>query len=82
MKIKRLKFTKKNVMSIINKEFLEFQGKYYWIYRKIKQSTLIKGGLDTIKEAYFCDHVLKHGDENSGYYVFLREISEAEVLVE
>lgn len=81
MTIKTLKFVKKNIMSILNKEFLEYQGKLYWVYRKIKQTTLVKGGLDTIKESYFCNHVLKHGDESSGYYVFLREVSEVEVLV-
>lgn len=67
-------------MSFLSKEFVDYKGKLYWVYRRIKQTTLVKGGLDVIKESYFCDHVLKYGDEQNGHYVFLREVSDVEVL--
>jgi hypothetical protein len=62
------------------KEFINYQNKLYWIYRKIKESHVKEENIQHIKEFWNCDIVLKFRNGEIDSLLFLREIPELEVL--
>jgi hypothetical protein len=63
------------------KEFVNYQNKLFWIYRKVEQSKVKMGYINEIKELWYCDIVLKQKTSQSGeVLLFLREIPEAEII--
>lgn len=62
------------------KEFVNYQNKLYWIYRKVKHDKIKEGFIQEIKDFWRCDIVLKHRFNEDDVLLFLREIPELEIL--
>ncbi len=62
------------------KEFVNYQNKLYWIYRKVKQERIKEGFVQDIKNYWNCDIVIKHRFNDSDVLLFLREITDLEIL--
>jgi hypothetical protein len=62
------------------KEYVNYQNKLYWIYRRVKQDKIKEGFVQNIKEYWDCDIVLKHRFNEDDVLLFLREIPELEIL--
>ena len=59
------------------KEFVNYQDKLYWVYRKIKQHQVKEGSLSDLKDFWSCDVVVKSKNQNDELLLFMREIEEA-----
>ncbi len=64
---------------ILNKELISYNGKLYWVYRKIKNYHIKDGKVNDVKEFWNCDVVLKMRSDSEDL-IFLREIPEAELV--
>lgn len=62
------------------KDFITYNDKLYWIYRRLKESTLKEEHLNFVKEAWHCDLVLKTKNQDRVEYVFVREIEEVKLV--
>jgi hypothetical protein len=62
------------------KEYVNYQNKLYWIYRRVKQDKIKEGFVQNIKDYWDCDIVLKHRFNEDDVLLFLREIPELEIL--
>lgn len=62
------------------KEFINYQNRLYWVYRRIKQSHIKEENIQDIKEFWNCDTVLKFKNGDIDSLLFLREIPELEIL--
>ncbi len=65
-------------MSILNKELVNHQNKLFWVYRKVKSTSIKEGHVNDVKEFWDCDLVVKN--KNDDLLLFLREIPEAEII--
>lgn len=65
---------------MLNKELVNYQDKLYWIYKRVKQNHIKEQFIQEIKELWLCDIVVKHKLNNDDTLLFLREISEIEIL--
>lgn len=66
----------------MNKELVNYQGKLYWVYRKIRQSQVKDGSISDLKEFWMCDMVVKSRNNDDDVLLFMREIEEATVVTE
>ena len=62
------------------KEFVNYDNKLYWIYRKIKSNQIKEGFVQNIKEYWNCDIVIKNRNQEDEILFFLREIPEVELV--
>jgi hypothetical protein len=62
------------------KEYVNYQNKLYWVYRRVKQERIKEGFVQNIKQYWDCDVVVKHRFNEDDVLLFLREIPELEVL--
>jgi hypothetical protein len=63
------------------KEFVNYQNRLFWVYRKIEQSKVKMEYINELKEFWHCDTILKQKtSQNSEVLLFLREIPEAIVI--
>jgi hypothetical protein len=63
------------------KEFVNYQNRLFWVYRKIEQSKVKMEYINELKEFWGCDTVLKQKTpQSSEVLLFLREIPEAIVI--
>lgn len=66
---------------MIPKEYVNYQDRLFWVYRKVEQSKVKMDYINEIKEFWHCDIVLKQKTSQSGeVLLFLREIPEAEII--
>ncbi len=65
-------------MSFLTKELVNYQDKLYWVYRKIKSSSIKEGRTNDVKEFWNCDLVVKN--RNDDFLLFLREIPDAKII--
>lgn len=65
---------------MLGKEYLSFRDKLYWVYRKVKESSIIEGEINNLRDYWLCDHVLRTKNQEVPFLVFLREVSEAEIV--
>lgn len=65
-----------------NKEHVIYKDKLYWVYRKVKQSQIKEGYIQDIKEFWFCDLVIKNRYNNDDMFLFIKEIPDAELVVD
>ena len=61
-------------MSILNKELINYQDKLYWVYRRIKATSIKEGHTN---EYWMCDLVIKNRNDDN--LLFLKEIPEVRV---
>ena len=67
---------------MLTKELVNYHDKQYWVYRKIKQSQVKDGSITDLKEFWMCDMVVKSKNNNDDVLLFMREISDAEIVEE
>jgi len=65
---------------MFNKEVINYNNKLYIIYRKLKSDHIKEKYVQEIKNYWLCDMVVRHNNQNGQYFLFLREISEAELV--
>jgi hypothetical protein len=62
---------------MIPKEFVNYQDKLYWIYRKVKQHQVKEGSVSDLRDFWRCDVVVKSRNQNDKLLLFMREIEDA-----
>jgi hypothetical protein len=62
------------------KEFVNYQDKLYWIYRKVKQSQVKEGSVTDLKDFWMCDIVIKSRNNQDETLLFMRECSDAIIV--
>jgi len=65
---------------MLKKDLINYQDKLYWIYRRLKQSSVREENVQIIKDFWYCDLVLKFKNNEDDSLLFLREITDVEVL--
>jgi len=60
---------------MIHREYINFQDKLYYLYRKIRSSEILEEDIQVLKEHWHCDTVIKNKTQNEGeeilYYLVL-----------
>jgi len=64
---------------MLSREFVNYQDKLYYIYKKMKPHQVKDGYMNDIKEHWRCDVVVKNRINNDDTLLFLREVPEAEI---
>ena len=67
---------------MLPKEFVNYQDKLYWIYRKVKHSQVKEGSVTDLKEFWYCDVVVRNRINNDDTLLFMREIEEAKIVTD
>ena len=62
------------------KEFINYQEKLYWIYKKVRQSQVIENRVSDLKDFWMCDIVIRNKQNNDDTLFFLREITDAVIV--
>jgi hypothetical protein len=65
---------------MIPKEFVNYQDKLYWVYRKVKHHQVKEGSVNDLKEFWMCDMVVRNRNQNDDTLLFMREIEEATIV--
>ncbi len=65
---------------MLNKEIINYQNKQYWIYRKIRQYNVKEEFIQELKDFWCCDVVVKYRNNQDDNILFLREITDLEIL--
>jgi len=65
---------------MIPRDFVKYQDRLYWTYRKVNQGQVIEERIQDLKEFWYCDIVLKQKTPQGEVLLFLREISDAEII--
>jgi hypothetical protein len=65
---------------MVPKEFVNYQDKLYWIYRKVKHHQVKEGSINDLKEFWMCDMVVRNKNQDDDALLFLREIEEAVIV--
>jgi hypothetical protein len=60
---------------------VNYNDKLYYVYRRISFNRIKEGFINSVKEAWHCDIVLKNKNQDVDTLIFLVEISDA-VIVE
>lgn len=66
--------------SISCNEIMTYQDKIYLVYRKVKQRRIKEGRVNDLKMTWFCDLVVKDKNLEDSVLMFLREVSDAEII--
>ena len=67
---------------MVPREFVNYQDKLYWIYRKVKHHQVKEGSVNDLKEFWMCDMVVRNRINNDDTLLFMREIEEAEIVID
>lgn len=65
---------------MLAKEFLKYQDRLFWVYRRVNAEHVVEDKVQDLKEFWFCDIVLKQKTPQSEVLIFLREVSEAVIV--
>lgn len=65
---------------MLNKEYIIYNDKLYWVYRRIKESSVPKDEINNLRDYWLCDNVLRNKNQELTFLVFVREVSEAEIV--
>lgn len=65
---------------MLPKEYVNYQDKLYWVYRKVKHSQVKEGSVSGLKEFWHCDVVVRNRVNNDDTLLFMREIEEAKIV--
>lgn len=61
---------------MIPREFVNYQDKLYWVYRKVRQSQIKEGSVSDLKDFWLCDIVIKSRNNQDETLLFMRECSD------
>jgi hypothetical protein len=62
---------------MLPREFINYQNKLYWVYRKVNQSQVKEGSVSDLKEFWMCDMVVRSRNNNNEQLLFMREVEDA-----
>jgi hypothetical protein len=65
---------------MIPKEFVNYQNKLYWVYKRLKSHQVKDGYMNDLKDHWNCDVVVRNKNQNDDSLLFLRVIEEAEIV--
>jgi hypothetical protein len=65
---------------MVPREFVNYQDKLYWVYRKVKHHQVKEGSINDLKEFWMCDMVVRNKNQNDDTLLFMREIEEATIV--
>jgi hypothetical protein len=65
---------------MLNKELVNYQGKLYWVYRKVKSSQVKEGSVSDLREFWMCDVAVRNRNQNDDLLLFLREIEDVKIV--
>ena len=65
---------------MVPREFVNYQDKLYWVYRKVKHHQVKEGSVNDLKEFWMCDMVVRNKNQNDDTLLFMREIEEATIV--
>ena len=65
---------------MLPREYVNYEDKLYWVYRKVKHYQVKEGSINDLKEFWLCDMVVRNTNQNDDTLLFMREIEE-EVIV-
>ena len=65
---------------MLPREYVNYQDKLYWIYRKVKHHQVKEGSVNDLKEFWMCDMVVRNKNQNDDTLLFMREIEEATIV--
>jgi hypothetical protein len=61
-------------------EFVTYQDKLYWVYRRINKDRIKEGHVLDVRDGWHCDIVLKNKNQDEDILLFLIEIPDAVVV--
>jgi hypothetical protein len=65
---------------MLPREYVNYDNKLYWVYRKVNQSQVKEGHVTDLKDFWMCDVVIRNKNQNSDTLLFMREIEEAIIV--
>lgn len=65
---------------MLAREYVNYDNKLYWIYRKVNQSQVKEGYVSDLKDFWLCDMVIRNKNQNNDTLLFMREIVEAIIV--
>lgn len=65
---------------MLPREYVNYQDKLYWVYRKVNQSQVKEGLVSDLKDFWMCDIVIRSKNQNNDTLLFMREIEEAKIV--
>jgi len=65
---------------MLPREYVNYQDKLYWIYRKVKHHQVKEGSVNDLREFWICDMVVRNKNQTDDTLLFLREIEEAIIV--
>jgi hypothetical protein len=65
---------------MLPREYINYQDKLYWVYRKVNQSQVKEDSVSDLKDFWMCDIVIKSKNQNDSTLLFMREIEEAKIV--
>jgi hypothetical protein len=65
---------------MLPREYINYQDKLYWVYRKVNQSQVKEDSVSDLKDFWMCDIVIKSRNQNDSTLLFMREIEEAKIV--
>lgn len=65
---------------MLSREYINYKDKLYWVYRRIKESSIPEGEINNLRDFWLCDNVLRNKNQELTFLVFVREVSEAEII--
>lgn len=65
---------------MIPTEFIKYNDKLYWVYRKVKQHHIKENHINDVRDMWMCDMVLRSKNQDEVQLIFVREVEEAVVI--
>lgn len=65
---------------MIPRDFINYNDKLYWVYRKVKQSHVKENHINDVKDMWMCDLVLRAKNQDDTELIFVREIEDAKII--
>lgn len=65
---------------MLPREYINYQDKLYWVYRKVNQSQVKEDSVSDLKDFWMCDIVIRSRNQNDSTLLFMREIEEAKIV--
>jgi hypothetical protein len=65
---------------MLPREYVNYDNKLYWVYRKVNQSQVKEGSISDLKDFWMCDIVIRNKNQTTDTLLFMREIEEAIIV--
>jgi hypothetical protein len=65
---------------MLPREYVNYEDKLYWVYRKVNQSQVKEGSVSDLKDFWMCDIVIRNKNQTTDTLLFMREIEEAIIV--